>query len=288
MPTVRERVAMTTSATLGREVQPMSTCKVAPRNLVEHLLLERRTVVTLPEICALTGLAPKPAADAVAMLRRSRRLFSPYRGLHGPVPLGYRRWGAPPATDFIDSMMAALGREYYVSLLSAATHHGAAPRQPDTLHVMVDSQTANQNVGSMRLRFYTHARVGRLAAEQVPTPTGSFLVASPAVTSLDLAARPHLAGDPTAAGAVIREVVAATGLEAPAILDAAQHYPASCLRRLGWLAERARTPLDLDAVAEAVDRQSRPDVRPSALADPRGPRRGRVNARWGLIENNER
>jgi predicted transcriptional regulator of viral defense system len=264
----------------------VSACSVAPRDLVEHLLREHRTVVTLPEICTLTGLAPKPAADAVAMLRRSRRLFSPYRGLHGPVPLGYRRWGVPPATEFIDSMMDALGRNYYVSLLSAAQHHGAVHRQSRTLQVVVDAQTANQNLGSVQLRFYTHARAGRVPVWRAGAVSGSFLVASPAVTCLDLAGRPHLAGGLGEVANVLREVIAATGLSPASILDASEHYPSSSLRRLGWLLERgAAAPVDLDVLATAVAERGSPGARPSALSDPRGPRRGRVNNKWGLVEN---
>jgi hypothetical protein len=64
------------------------------------------------------------AGDAVRKglerLTRKRLICSPARGVYVVVPPQFRRQGTVPATHFIDAMMQALGRHYYVSLVSAA------------------------------------------------------------------------------------------------------------------------------------------------------------------------
>ena len=45
--------------------------------------------------------------------------------------------GVLPGELFIDPMMRALGRNYYVSLLTAAAMHGASHQAPQAFQVMV-------------------------------------------------------------------------------------------------------------------------------------------------------
>ena len=69
-------------------------------------------------------------------------------------------------------------------------------------------------------------------------------------------------------------------------------YPVASLRRLGWLLERAAQDShlikgDFEPLAKAVARSGKVGSRLQTLLDPRGPRRGRINLKWGLIENAE-
>jgi predicted transcriptional regulator of viral defense system len=262
----------------------MRTRTISLRELTEYLLSCERSLVTLAEVCELTGLAPKQAADALAMLRRSRRLYSPQRGLYAAVPPGYRRWGVPPAMEFIDPMMAVMARTYYVGLLSAAKHHGVSQRSP-TFQVIVDRQTADRDIGPVRLRFYTHSHIDRVPTQRSCSATGQILVSTPAATCLDLASRPKHAGGLSNVTAVLAELVRMTALSAERIVEASDAYPASSLRRLGWLLDKGAADLDLDVLAKAVAAATGPGQRPVTLLDPTGPRRGRAHTRWGIIEN---
>src|SRR5207244_1004210 len=137
-----------------------------------YLLAHGRSVVTLSEAAELMGLHPKAAADALTRLRRAGVMFSPQRGLYVAIPAQYRTWGVVPAMDFIDQMMAAADRSYYVALLSAAELYGAAHQRPQVFQVMVDRGFADRDFGRVRLRFYTNTRLRQVPVQLRNSATG--------------------------------------------------------------------------------------------------------------------
>lgn len=93
-------------------------------------------------------------------------------------PADYRSWGVLPGELFIDGMMRALGREYYVSLLTAAAMHGAAHQAPQVFQVMVDRHVADRDLDALT----THIPAGYnpdIAADLVMRELGSRLRNAP-------------------------------------------------------------------------------------------------------------
>lgn len=265
---------------------------VPPRHLVDHLLAQGRSVITLHEFAETTGLSLASSADAAKRLRQNGRIFSPTRGLYVVIPPQYRKWGVVPAADFIDPFMRAVGRGYYVGLLSAAELHGAAHQRPQVFQVMVDRPLANRDFGRVHLRFHTQSRLKHLQAQRFNSATGQFLVSTPAITALDLASRPSDAGGLGNVATVLAELVEATNVNAEALLKCVEWYPVASLRRLGWLLERAAQDShsiksDFEPLARVVACSGKVGSRLQTLLDPHGPRRGRFNLKWGLIENAE-
>lgn len=273
-------------------VEQANKVVVPPRHLVDYLLSHGRSVITLRELAELTGLSPASAADAAKRLRRSGQIFSPTRGLYVAIPPQYRNWGVVPAADFIDPFMRLVGRNYYVGLLSAAELHGASHQRPQVFQVMVDQPLTNRDFGRVHLRFYTQSRLKHLPVQKFNSATGQFLVSTPAITALDVANRPADAGGLGNVATVLAELVGATALDAQSILKCAEWYSSASLRRLGWLLERIAQDsdsikIDLEPLASAVAHTVKTRGRLQTLLDPHGPRRGRVNPKWGLIENVE-
>lgn len=265
--------------------------RVAPRHLSDHLLAQGRPIVSLAEVADLTGLSPKAAADALVRLRRGHQMFSPHRGLYAAVPAQYRTWGVLPALDFIDAMMGAMGRQYYVALLSAAELHGAAHQRPQVFQVMVDRGVADREFERVRLRFYTRRHLPEVPTAPRNTATGQARVATPAATLLDLASRPNDAGGLSNVATVVAELVEETNVAANELLAACTAYPVASMRRLGWLLERlqgeAATRTLADALANALADAGQSPHRPAVLLDPAGLRRGLGSRRWGVVENTD-
>ena len=259
--------------------------RVTPRKLVDHLLASGRYAVNLSEVQELTGLSASGASAAMTRLRRDGRLVSPTRGLYIMIEPRYRSWGAPPATDFIDPLMRALGRGYYVSLLSAAELYDATHQRPQLFQVMVDRQVGDRDFGRVRLRFYLNSHLVSVPTVLRNSSTGQFWVATPAVVCLDLASRPNEAGGLNNVATVLSELVAETGLQSSALVDASAAYPVATLRRLGWLLEFVESEVDVGILRQNLDRRSTEGSRVTALLDPAGGRRGRVNTSWGVVEN---
>ena len=259
--------------------------KVAPRNLSDYLLSHGRPIVRLSEVAELTGLTKAAASVALIRLRESAQMFSPHPGLYVAVPPQYRTWGVVPGIDFIDAMMKAMSRRYYVALLSAAELHGAAHQRPQVFQVMVDRPVGNRDFGRVRLRFYTHANISAVPTQLRNTATGQVSISTPEATCLDLVSRPNEAGGLSNVATVVAELAAESKVDGGGILHAASAYPIANLRRLGWLLDHLEADIDTDMLHARLGPGS--DRRATTLLDPAGPRRGHADQRWGVIENTE-
>ena len=212
-------------------------------------------------------------------LRKQRLVFSPARGLYGFVPPNYRSWGVLPAEWFIDDLMRHLGCNYYVSLLSAAARHGAAPQRPQVFQVMTDKTTADRDLGRIRLRFFKSQGIAEAATETVTTPAGSMEIASKEMTISDLVGHPRAAAGFSNIATIIREIGALDGNELARLSGG---HPRSHARRLGWLVERYSEGFP---ALEALERQAAPDQGAPTPLSSGAPRRGQVAKRWGLLVN---
>ncbi len=143
------------------------------RDLPDALIGEGRYAATTDEIAALTGGSADAVRHGLARLRHQSRVFTPARSFHVMVPPEYRSWGAMPAPWFIDSMMRHLGRHYYVSLLSAAAHHGASHQAAQVFQVITDRHVEDRDFGRVRLRFYRSGFASQAPTERINTPTGT-------------------------------------------------------------------------------------------------------------------
>lgn len=70
----------------------------------------------------------------------------------------------------------------------------------------------------------------------------------------------------------------------PARIDAeARRYSLATLRRLGWILEFVKAPVDLTKLDKRA--KSRSATRASMALDPSGARKGKSSRRWHLVEN---
>jgi predicted transcriptional regulator of viral defense system len=100
---------------------------------------------------------------------------------------------------------------------------------------------------------------------------------------LDLATRPNDAGGLSNVATVVGELAEDGKLEVGQIEAAAAHFALSSVRRLGWLLDAVDSGIGTDRLRAWVE--SMAESRPGVVLDPAEPRRGRVNPRWGIIEN---
>lgn len=254
---------------------------LAIKNLPDHLLAQGRYTATTDEIAELLDLDKGAVRVGMNRLRKQQLAFSPARGLYGFVPPSYRSWGVLPAEWFVDDLMHFLERDYYVGLLSAAAHHGAAHQRPQVFQIVTDKPTANRDIGRVRLRFFKSRSVAQAAKETVHTPTGTLAISSKETTVSDLVAHPKAAAGFSNIATIIREIGPLNGDE---LARQSAVHPRSHARRLGWLVEHyAESTPNL----EALERHAAPDRGVPARLSPGGPRRGRIDRRWRLWINTE-
>lgn len=189
-----------------------------------------------------------------------RRLHEPARrgewvhpapGLWLPVPPEYRAWGAPPGIDVIDHLAGHLGFRYYVGWLSAAALHGAAHQAPQVFQVATSRTVRNRAVG--RTRFEFHRRnVNDIPVVGHQTRSGEVPVATVAATMLDIASDPSLCGGLHNAATVVVELAEADGFDTAGVVALAPAFPASSIRRLGWILDRFADLGDLSSLQAAA------------------------------------
>lgn len=251
---------------------------------VDSLLAHGRTSVTTDELARLLEVPREHVRVRMQPLARDGRIFSPARGLWVAVPPEYRTWRVIPGIQFIDSMVAHLGRDYYVGWLSAAEMFGAAHQRPQVLQVAVDRHLPDRDIERVRLRFTERRHLAELPRVRRNVATGQVWVSTPEVTALDLAAEPGLGGGVSNVATVLIELAEDGQLNPERFASTAEHFSLAALRRLGFI---------LDAVGqEALASVLHPIVEtrrhfPADLLSPRTREDGEVDAKWRVRVNTE-
>ena len=152
-------------------------------SFIQEQINRGRWTFTFNDYRRALGINPK---DALATLRRYRRIVSPARGFYAIVPEDASLSGRLPAERYIDGLMNYLGVPYYVALLTAASFHGAAHQSPQIFQVMTHLARRNIQVNQNKITFYQHKNIDSIPTDQRKTATGYFRVSTPEATFLDL------------------------------------------------------------------------------------------------------
>jgi predicted transcriptional regulator of viral defense system len=258
------------------ETSTMST--LAPNALPDFLLSRGRNTFSLAEARSLLQRSDDAVRKGLERLTRSGQIFSPSRGFYVVIPPEFRSWGTVPASHFIDDLMRALDRRYYVALLSAAELHGAAHQAPQVFQVMVDRHVKDRDFGRTRLRFYTSRHVIGSTVERHNVPTGQLRLAPRELTAVDLVEHPSASGGIDNVATVLAEL---TPLDGHRLASLAARRERSTARRLGWLLALVDADLDLEPLQAVAEPRhgSATDLRVGA------PRLGHVDRAWNVRVN---
>ncbi|MGB2985929.1 MAG: type IV toxin-antitoxin system AbiEi family antitoxin [Phycisphaerae bacterium] len=202
-----------------------------------------------------SGLSAEAVKKALQRLARRRRVAKVKSYFYVIVPLEYLHAGGPPPSWFIDDLMKAMERPYYVGLLSAAALHGASHQQPQEFQVFTDRPVRPIQVGRARIRIFVNKRCADTAVQSVQTPTGTMRVSTPESTAVDLVRFAKVAGHLDNVATVLMDLVPL--LDPKRLLKvvrASGDLPNA--QRLGYLLERVRGRPQAKALHEWLGRQS--------------------------------
>lgn len=206
------------------------------------------------EAIAESGLSDEAVKKALQRLVTRQRIAKAKDYFFVIVPLEYSSAGSPPAQWFVHDLMTAMGRRYYVGLLSAAALHGASHHQPQEFQVVTDRPIRPIAVGRNRMRFFTSKFVEAAAVTRVKTPTGIMQVSTPETTVVDLVRFARVTGHLDHVATVISELSA--NLDSKRLVAAVKvggDVPNS--QRLGFILDRIRARELADHLKRWVDRQ---------------------------------
>jgi predicted transcriptional regulator of viral defense system len=124
---------------------------------------------------------------ALKRLVDKKKIISVSKGFYIIISPTYQNLGILPPTMFMDDLMEYLERPYYISLLSAASLHGAAHQQPQlnfmctTLPSMRDTKKKGIQIKYVIKRNFPKSHI-----TQKKTESGYVNVSDPILTCLDL------------------------------------------------------------------------------------------------------
>lgn len=230
------------------------------------------------DVLAETGLSVESVKKGLQRLARRGRIAKVKDYFYVIVPLEYLSAGGPPASWWIDDLMAAMKLPYYVGLLSAAAVHGASHQQPQEFQVVIDRSVRPVTAGRARVRFFASKFVVRAAAQNVKTPTGGMRVSTPETTVVDLVRFAKAAGGLDNVTTVISQL--SSSLDAkklPAAMRLVGDVPSA--QRLGYIFDRLQARKLAHAVQNWIERQSPRPVPLRTGAALEGPE----DRRWHVI-----
>lgn len=162
-------------------------------------------------------------------------VVSPWQNFFVIVPIQYKLKGEVPPSYYIDELMHFLGRNYYVSLLTAASLHGAGHQRAMSFFVTVDGAALRSAVRSgTKLLLFQKKEIDLHYTKEVRTEGGYMNVSSPLMTALDLVQDERKVGGLSRVAEILYELAEKLELSDEQ-LDLIRQYGGPILQRLGYL-----------------------------------------------------
>ena len=215
---------------------------------VDQQMIRGRYIFTKEDVLA-QGLSQTEESLRTALSRLVKKgmIVSPWQNFYVAVPTEYRLRGEVPPSFYIDRLMKHLGRDYYVSLLSAAALNGAGHQRAMVFQVTVNGAPIRSGIkNGMRLDFTLRNPLPMTYVKQVKTQMGFMNVSSPELTALDLVLNEEKVGGLSRVAEILVELAENMHFDEKDA-DLLAFFNAPVVQRLGYL-------LDLIEEHELADR----------------------------------
>lgn len=203
---------------------------------IEAQMMRGRYVFIKEDVTNL-GMYSKTDSLNRALYRAQEKgvIMSPWQNFYVAIPMEYRLKGEVPPSFYIDHLMRFLGREYYVSLLSAATLNGAGHQRAMVFQVTVQGKQIRSAVkNGTLLDFNLKKKIPSLYINKVKVQTGYMNVSCPELTALDLVSQEEKVGGLSQVAEVLIELAERMKWDESklALFD---YFNAPVVQRLGYL-----------------------------------------------------
>lgn len=187
----------------------------------------------------LRGAFPDTKENSLAValnrLAEGRWIMSPWQNFYVIMPIQYKLKGEVPPSYYIDDLMHFLGRKYYVSLLSAASLHGAGHQRAMSFFVTMNGAALRSAVRcGTKLLLFQKKDIDLRFTSVVRTEGGYMNVSSPLMTALDLVQDERKVGGLSRVAEIFYELAEKLDLNDNQ-LELIRQYGGPILQRVGYL-----------------------------------------------------
>ncbi|MFA5712750.1 MAG: type IV toxin-antitoxin system AbiEi family antitoxin [Bacteroidales bacterium] len=260
--------------------------KYSVKEWIEDLQKKGRITFQLSDVIeAFPLLQADTVKRSLTRLTKKKKICSVWNGFYVIVPIEYQNKGIVPVIFYIDHLMKFLGRDYYISLLNAASFYGAAHQRPQEYTVVTTppSLRASRKEG-IKINFINKSTIPEQFTEQRKTQTGYVKIASAELTATDLVRYEKKIGGLNRTATVLNEL--AESLNFKKIPTSFFDYvPSPVIQRLGYLldVELGFTSLADDLLLEI--KKKRNLIRKVPLQYRNPTKECTINGKWNIIIN---
>lgn len=249
---------------------------------IRQVLSVGRISFTIEEVMQQSGYGRKIVQVSLSRLASKGDIALIRRGFYVIITPEFSLQKNVPPLMYIDDLMKYIERGYYVSLLSAASLHGAAHQQPMRFFVTTGMPPV-RNIENDRLHiaFNIKKEWDNSCITLMKTRTGYVNVSTPEATIFDLVENQRTFGLARIVG-VIDELSECIGKSI--LRNTATYYPTAIIQRLGYIFERLlrKEELTKGLVSVLAKRTAYPQTL-SLSAE----KRGTLDEKWKIIVNDQ-
>ena len=208
------------------------------QNWVTNEMVRGRYIFTKEDVLGLhLPVSDQALQNSLNRLSDRGIIMSPWQNFYVIVPTEYKLKGIVPPSFYIDRLMKFLGRDYYVSLLSAAEINGASHQKAMVFHVTANGGPIRSGIkNGTRLEFTLRQDLPHNFVKQVKTQMGYMNVAGAELTALDIVAEERKVGGLRRAAEILVELSETTRWDETK-LPLLNYFSSATIQRLGYLLE---------------------------------------------------
>lgn len=251
-------------------------------------MVRGRYIFTKEDVLGLhLPISEQALQNSLKRLTNRGVIMSPWQNFYVIIPTEYKFRGVVPPSFFIDRLMKFLGRDYYVSLLSAAELNGASHQKAMTFYTTVNGGPIRSGVkNGTHLEFTLRQELPLNFVRQVKTQMGYMNVAGAELTALDVVAEEQKIGGLSRAAEVLVELCESTQWDETK-LPLLAYFSSATIQRLGYLLELIEET-EQAAQLYALLKQSGKTMRKNPLKQSVAIDKGMpTDDQWKIIKNYE-
>jgi len=203
---------------------------------VENQMIRGRYIFTKEDVLGIgLTISRQEISNNLGRLIKAGIIMSPWQNFYVIIPTEYKLKGIIPPSFYIDRLMAFLGRNYYVALLSAAELHNASHQRSMVFQVMVNGGSIRSGVkNGTKLEMTLCNNLALDYITKVKTQMGTMNVSCPELTALDCVASEKKVGGLSRAAEIVAELCEnlSWGEDKKKLLD---YFTAASIQRLGYI-----------------------------------------------------
>ena len=250
--------------------------------LIRQLQHKGKCIFSVSEAQSQLKISRASVMAILTRLRRDNLIVTLTNGLYAILEPTEQNHGLRPLR-ILAPFMKHLQTDYYVGLLSAANHWGAAHHKPQHLQVILPKRYFLKRLGKLKIQFLLKKHFSDIGTLTAKAAFGYYKISSPELTALDVISYENDCGGFSNVCLVIRDLIG--DMDEKSLRACTKNYAImSSIQRLGYMMEKYHAPKKLTTSFKKWIQHQSPSLIPLYS---KGKRKGSINKDWMLIENTE-